>query len=130
MRKHTNKIFKRAIDYCCEDISLIENYDAMINDDSGDMWCIHHKLEINTDYRNSTEDLKMMGLYYNRPACELIFLKQKDHASMHHHHQRRSKFGELYYNKFGLTQIDNIKLYKYHNTWYRRHGYLKENLNG
>ena len=73
---------RRTKSYCKEDISLIENYDKAINDKEH-IWDCHHKLEIGEGYTNSTEDLKMMNLYFNRPANELIFLTKKEHARLH-----------------------------------------------
>lgn len=76
--------------FCCEDISLIENYDKAINDNT-QVWQCHHRLE--THYENgerrinepdlTAEELESKGLYYNRPAKELIFLTNQEHAIMH-----------------------------------------------
>ena len=52
-------------------IDLIENYE-LAKADNFKGWDIHHKLEICGDYINTVSDLKMMNLYYNRPAEELI----------------------------------------------------------
>ena len=71
-----------AYAYCKEDISLIENYDKAIADKEN-TWHCHHKLEIHDDYKNTAEDLKLMKLYYHRPASELIFLPQSEHARIH-----------------------------------------------
>jgi hypothetical protein len=68
--------------FCKEDISLIENYEQAINDKEV-KWVCHHKLEIREGYGNSVNELKMMGLYFNRPACELIFLKPQEHTRIH-----------------------------------------------
>lgn len=68
--------------YCCEDISLIENYDKAINDLTEKYDC-HHRLEIQGDKRFSVDDLKEMGLYFNRPASELIFLTRSEHRHLH-----------------------------------------------
>jgi hypothetical protein len=125
MINRRNKLFKRAKCYCKEDISLIENYVEMINDTSEDMWCIHHKLELHNDYTNTTHDLELMNLYYNRPACELIFMKQKEHCKLHFIGKIKSEFGKLFFEMYGITQKDNLNLYKYEHTYYRRHGYLK-----
>lgn len=66
--------------YCCDDISQIENYDKAINDNT-QTWHCHHKLEI--ELHKEAKELKEMGLYYNRPAEELIFLTQSEHKSLH-----------------------------------------------
>lgn len=66
--------------FCCEDISLIENYEKAISDDS-QIWDCHHKNEITLN--KSVKELKSLGLYYNRPANELIFLTHSSHMSLH-----------------------------------------------
>lgn len=66
--------------YCCEDISLIENYDKAINDDT-QTWDCHHRLGI--DLNLSRQELINQNLYYNRPASELIFLTNAEHKRLH-----------------------------------------------
>ena len=68
--------------YCCDDVSKIENYELAIADNS-QIWDIHHRLEIHEDYLNTREDLKLMNLYWDRPANELIFLTHSEHIAMH-----------------------------------------------
>ena len=72
-----------AKSYCCEDLSLIENYDLAIADTT-QTWDCHHRGEILPCGRYEAKDLKKFGLYYKRPACELIFLTHADHQSLHH----------------------------------------------
>ena len=67
-----------AKSYCKDDISLIENYDKAIADKT-QVWQCHHRRE--TIY--SVKDLQDIGEYYNRPACELIFLTPMDHRRLH-----------------------------------------------
>ena len=69
---------KYAKSYCCEDLSLIENYELAIADTT-QMWEIHHRR--GTIY--SKKDLKEIGEYYNRPATELIFLTHSEHRRLH-----------------------------------------------
>lgn len=71
---------------CCEDISLIENYEQAINDKINKYVC-HHRLEI--DENKSSQQLKDEGRYYHRPASELIFLTYSDHWDIHHPGQRK-----------------------------------------
>lgn len=66
--------------YCCEDISLIENYNEAVND-KNEIWHCHHKLEI--ELNKTRNGLIEMGLYYNRPAKELVFLTKSEHMSIH-----------------------------------------------
>ena len=64
--------------FCKDDISLIENYDKAINDKT-QTWDCHHRRE--TIFSKS--DLIEIGEYYNRPACELIFLTPLEHQRLH-----------------------------------------------
>ena len=68
--------------YCNDDISLIENYDKAMSDDT-QVWHCHHRGEILPCGRYSYKTLKKYGLYYKRPASELIFMLGCDHISMH-----------------------------------------------
>jgi len=73
-------ICKHIKELCCEDISLIENYEQAVNDSK--IWECHHRKGI--DEGLSKKQLKKMGLYFNRPADELIFLTSSKHRSLHH----------------------------------------------
>ena len=68
--------------FCCEDPSLIENYDLAIADTT-QTWDCHHRGEILPCGRFSVSDLKKFGLYYKRPASELIFLTKAEHTHLH-----------------------------------------------
>lgn len=63
-------------------IDLIENYE-LAKADNFNGWHIHHKLELNNDYINSMNDLKLMNLYYDRPPEELIWLTKSEHRTLH-----------------------------------------------
>ena len=71
-----------AKSYCCEDLSLIENYALAIVDQT-QTWDCHHRGEILPCGRFKAKHLKKFGLYYNRPASELIFLPHDEHISLH-----------------------------------------------
>ena len=68
--------------YCCEDLSLIENYDKAIADTT-QTWECHHRGEVLPCGRFSADDLKKFGLYFNRPSSELIFLTPFAHRQLH-----------------------------------------------
>ena len=68
--------------YCCQSFELIENYELCIND-TKNVWDCHHRLEIQEDRLLTITELKEMGLYFNRPASELIFLTHSDHTRLH-----------------------------------------------
>lgn len=72
-------ILKAPEKVCCEDISLIENYKQAI--ESEEPYDLHHRLE--TELNLSSQDLRDKGLYYLRPASELIFLPRSVHRSLH-----------------------------------------------
>lgn len=79
----------RAERYCCEDISKIENYE-LAKKDNFKGWCCHHRLEThNSDSERraidmSQKELLALDMYYDRPANELIFMKQCEHTYLHH----------------------------------------------
>lgn len=68
--------------YCCEDVSLIENYDIAVKD-STQTWVCHHKLEIQNEISVSIKELKEKNLYWKRLASELIFLTRSEHTKLH-----------------------------------------------
>ena len=92
--------------YCKEDISLIENYEQAVNDNN-QMWVCHHKEEIKVlpsgmTVIHSYKELKEKGLYYGRPANELIFLTKKEHQRLHFlncSEETRRKFSEAHKGK-------------------------------
>ena len=70
--------------YCSEDISLIENYHQAIADEEK-MWDIHHRRECDENGKTlfTKKQLIDMGLYFNRPASELIFVTRSMHSKLH-----------------------------------------------
>lgn len=71
-----------SINYCKENIALIENYNEAINSDK--QYDCHHRLE--TELNVSAQYLKDNDLYFNRPASELIFMPHSEHVSLHYKH--------------------------------------------
>ena len=71
-------------EFCKDDITKIENYEQAINDKT-QTWHCHHRLELTLDNDNahSKQDLIRLGMYYNRPYFELIFLTSKEHRNIH-----------------------------------------------
>lgn len=70
-------------EFCSEPLELVENYKQALADDF-EGWCIHHRLEIQPDgTRVSRQELKDNGLYYGRPASELIFMRNGEHTTLH-----------------------------------------------
>lgn len=82
------QIGEKLLKKCCDDISKIEHYQEAIS--SSKRWCCHHRLETHTsegflrDVFISAEELQALGMYWNRPASELIFMEWSEHQKLHH----------------------------------------------
>ena len=78
--------------FCNEDITKIENYDKAIADTTK-TWQCHHRLEIMPFSKKeiSVKKMEELGLYYNRPANELIFLTETEHKALHLASRNKSK---------------------------------------
>ena len=80
--------------FCVEDIANIENYEKALN--SEEKYACHHRLETHTSDGErrkvdlSKEELIVLGVYYHRPASELIYLTNKEHISLHHKGKKMS----------------------------------------
>lgn len=85
----------------------IENYDKAVAD-KNETWDCHHRLEIQGQFRNSVKLLKRCGMYFNRPASELIFLTNEEHMRLHskgnkHSEETKRKMSEANKgNKYSL----------------------------
>ena len=71
---------RQARKFCKEDLSKIKNYDKAIADMT-QTWHCHHMTE--TWWNCSKKDLIENECYYNRKACELIFLTPTEHMRLH-----------------------------------------------
>ena len=71
---------RQARKFCKEDISKIKNYDKAIADTT-QTWHCHHMTE--TWWGCTAQDLIDNECYYNRKACELIFLTREEHVRLH-----------------------------------------------
>lgn len=80
---------ERAKAYCCEDISLIENYEQAVADQTR-IWHCHHRLEIQGQFKNSKKLLIRCGLYYGVPAWQLVFMTHTEHIRLHNTGVKRS----------------------------------------
>ena len=88
----------KAKRYCKDDISLIENYEQAINDNTQKWHCHHRRESVYTK-----KGLIEIGEYYHRPAIELIFLTNSEHMKLHNigkHHSEKTK------KKMSESQID------------------------
>ncbi len=88
--------FKTVNKYCCEEISLIENYEKAANDKT-QTWHCHHRLE--SDLGLSIDELIEQNKYYNVPASELIFLTSSEHQKLHRANEKHRGKDAPFYNK-------------------------------
>ena len=81
--------------FCSEDISLIENYQQAISDQTR-TWDVHHRRECDSEGRTlfTKKQLIEMKLYFKRPAAELIFVTKSMHGKLHR--EMRGKRGKKY----------------------------------
>ena len=83
----------QARKFCKEDLSKIKNYDKAIADTT-QVWDCHHMTE--TWWNCSAKELIENECYYNRKACELIFLTHSEHARLH---KKGKKFSDEHRRK-------------------------------
>lgn len=88
---------KCAREYCSEPIENIEGYSEAIADKT-QTWCCHHRLEVQGQFTNSVSLLKKCGMYFSRPANELIFVTKSQHEQIHYvlHHRLCYSMGKKY----------------------------------
>lgn len=75
-----------ALKRYCKEYWKIENYEKA-EKDNFEGWVIHHRLELVKTggvVDATRQDLIDWGIYYDRPAGELIFLTNAEHVSLHH----------------------------------------------
>ena len=139
---------KNRKDCYCQTPELIENYEQAINDKT-QTWECHHKDEIRVLPSGmiairTKEELIENGRYYNCPPNELIFLTKAEHTRVHmkdvpfsEEHKlkigksnkgktsqkgkTKSEFGRKFKERYGITQYQNIKLYRKEYWWYISH---------
>ena len=80
----------------CKEPENIENYEKAKADNFKN-WCCHHRLETYTSDGErrpvdiTQKELIALGMYYNRPPEELIFLTRSEHQFLHHKGKKRSE---------------------------------------
>ena len=91
---------KHKFERYCKDYENIENYQKAKKDNFKG-WDCHHRLEThNSDGERRLVDitvaeLQALGMYYNRPPEELIFLRKGEHSALHPvSEETKKKIGE------------------------------------
>lgn len=108
----------RKVCFCTEP-EKIENYDKAVVDET-QIWACHHRLEThNSDGERrlvniSKEELQALGMYYNRPASELIFMMPGEHSSLHNDQGLNSHsdgYSKIYYEKHRDERLTKSRAY-------------------
>ena len=103
---------RQAKKYCKEDLSKIKNYDLAIADTT-QTWDLHHMTE--TWWNCSAKDLIENECYYNRKACELIFLTHAEHRRLHKPNKGK-KFSDEHRKKLSEAMKGNTHLNGHHHS--------------
>ena len=80
----------KTLNRYCTNIENVENYEQA-KADNFKGWHLHHRLETHTSDGNlrsvaiSRKELIALDMYYDRPACELIYLTKPEHTALHSH---------------------------------------------
>lgn len=102
----------------CKTPWLIENYELAISDDTTFYVC-HHRKE--TDEGLTSEYLKFIGKYFDRPADELIFLPIEIHRRIH----ADNKLCQFLSNNKKLRRNNNKRKRTIRKLEYRRNAIMK-----
>ena len=87
---------KHKFEKYCKEPEKIENYDKAAADDFKN-WVCHHRLETWTSDGKRrevdilAEELRALGVYWSRPADELIFLRKGEHRILHTKGKQKSE---------------------------------------
>ena len=80
---------KHKFEKYCKNYKDIENFEKAAADDFKG-WCCHHRKGIYI----AREKLKALGMYYNIPASELIFLPSSEHSILHNKGENSTFYGK------------------------------------
>lgn len=138
----------RHFEKYCKDYIKIENYTSALKDNFKG-WVCHHRLEltINGEYAHNVKELIRLGMYYNRPPYELIFMRVTEHRKLHTKSMAISEkvkefrnnmpktrgkpyssFGKAYKEHYGLTQADDYNQYSREYNFWKRNGVYRWEL--
>ena len=109
----------------CKEPEKIENYEKA-KADNFKGWQCHHRLETHTSDGErrlvdiSQKELEALGMYWYRPASELIFLTISEHRSLHTKGESNPMYGKQSYWK-GKTGPNKGKIAGENNPMYGKH---------
>ena len=105
---------------CNTSIDNVEGFDPeILESDRG--WVLHHRLELEDKFGNPRDEevsawvLMRLGLYYNRPASELLWVRKGEHATMHNKLRKREAWNKgktnIYDDETRKNISDTLKEY-------------------
>lgn len=98
--------------FCSDPLKLIENYQQAETDKFAG-WCLHHRRELQPDgTKVSMQELIDQGLYWNRPASELIFMRHGEHTTLHNAGNTYMKGKHLSVETCKKMSINNGRFWK------------------
>ena len=103
----------------CKEPEKIENYEKALADNFKG-WECHHRKGVDIP----REKLLALGMYYNRPASELIFLTRSEHEILHkkgrrHSEETKKKISEAQKGKkYSEETKKKLRLQKTGRHWY------------
>ena len=109
----------------CKEPEKIENYEKA-KADNFKGWRCHHRLETHTSDGErravdiSVAELQALGMYWHRPAEELVFMTTKEHRQLHTKGESNPMYGKQGYWK-GKTGPNKGKLAGENNPMYGKH---------
>lgn len=97
--KYTTKLCKY-----CKEYERIENYE-LAKADNFKGWDLHHRLELTLDgeFAHTWKELDRLGMYWDRPYFELIFIPRGEHTRIH------NNAGNKYTNERNKNVSNSIK---------------------
>ena len=104
---------KHKFERYCKEYENIENYQKA-KADNFKGWSCHHRLEThNSDGERrlvdiSYKELKALGMYYNRPPEELIFLRKGEHSKLHNKGENHPMYGK-HHSAESIQKISEAK---------------------
>ena len=109
----------------CKDYQDIENYEKAKKDNFIG-WHCHHRLQTWTSdgerraVNISAAELQALGMYYNRPPEELIFLTASEHHSLHDEGENNPMYGKHHSEEARKKMSDSWDYDKHFTTETRR----------
>lgn len=102
------KYYKRY----CSSIEQVENYELALKDNFKG-WDCHHRLEThNSDGERrlvdiSSRELMDLGMYWDRPPEELVFMRRREHTTLHNVNVARCQ--RISKSKIGIPRSEETK---------------------